>query len=252
MLMKPSSDLKTTMNIMDKLLRGELSSEELSKIWSKQNPKRLAIYQDFVFDHVKSLLEKNFSSVFSQLSQNNWEEICKKYFKSHGPKHWNLNSACDDFPDFLDHLSKNKDYGIKTFFPELALLELEELKVYFLDLKIATPSEIKCLTLNPSLSIINVEHSISQWMDCYRQGIENLSDPLMEAETLFIFRHPKNHLAYFYKVDNEFALAFNCAHQQKNCCNEISEMLGVSILETRKFLEKFEDLGLILIPNDFF
>ena len=54
-----SPDFRTTMETMHKLLRGEMAATEAARILGAP-VERVAIYQDFVRNHIRNALAKNY------------------------------------------------------------------------------------------------------------------------------------------------------------------------------------------------
>ena len=94
------SNLIETMKIMHQLLRGEKTPEEIALIF-KADPKRLAVYQNFVRHHILKALHKNFSSFRSLLENGMWDELVDEYFKCYPAHIWELNACTKEFPNFI-------------------------------------------------------------------------------------------------------------------------------------------------------
>jgi uncharacterized protein len=121
---------------------------------------RADLYRRLVKGHVRTALEKIYTTLMRAVPQGQWDEWVASYDRAHPPTHYELNATALAFPLFLENV------GAAPFLIELAQLEWAEFAV-MMDEAAVTPG------LNPTLTLFAFDYPVASWLAARRAGDES-------------------------------------------------------------------------------
>src|SRR5690242_12008782 len=72
-----------------------------SGLWADQIPDRLGVYRNNTRSNWTDTLDHDFPLTRKQFSQEEWEDLRRRYFIKHPPEHWELNTSMTPFVQFI-------------------------------------------------------------------------------------------------------------------------------------------------------
>ncbi len=250
----PRMGLHETFEAMHQLLRWEVTPAEASAMLGCEES-RIALYPEFVLDHVRNILVKNFSALASLFSAEEWEGIVREYFRTNPPDHYEMNANAARFPAFLHQIAEQGRFGIGEFHLELAELEWLEWLAFSSPKEIPGPAEIREPVLNPTLTVLELNFPVVEylrsWQEERTRGFPGGVPPIPEEKNrgiVFIFRHPRTHEAVEQRATDPELFAFKVIHEAIPL-NQASEEAQISLSEAESLLLDVEKTGVIILPR---
>jgi hypothetical protein len=245
-------DFKETVELMHQLLRGQITPEEAATRFGAP-VERVAIYQEFVKNHVKNALEKNYAVLARLLPADLWGQLLSDYFQQHPPWDYELNANAGQFRDFLRERVTNKSPGLHAFHVELAELEWQEWLAFSSADEIPAPSALDKPAVNPTLAILEFDYPVSKFVDAWREARRQAQPlpqqtPEKSRERVFLFRDPLDHLPVFYKADDSLLFAFKLAYEETGI-QEAASLSGLSADTVGQLLKQAAHIGLLVLPE---
>jgi hypothetical protein len=249
--MKPG--FHQVMETMHKLLRAEISPAEAAAIL--QAPvERVAIYQNFVRNHIRNALTKNYEVVAQLLPTVEWEGLVESYFEAHPALDFELNANAGRFCDHLATVDSSVAPSITAFHREVAELEWSEWLVYSTREEIPSLSEVATPILNPTLIILEfaypVASFVAHWRRAQRQAEQLPTPPAPEAQRVFVLRDPESLLAMFLPANDRHLFAFKMVHDRVPIA-EAAQLAAVDEETVRSIMREAASDGLVILPQDF-
>ncbi len=172
------------------------------------DPRRLAIYRDFVRGHVQTALDKNFV-VTRELLAPVWPALSDAYFRDVPPGHWELNAAAESFPAWLE-TQVGRHEGLLPFHVDLASFEWEEFAAY------AHPAEMPAHPTapapNPTAAVLQLAHPVAGFVKAWNAGRrEPPPAPLATPQLTFLFRHPRTGRVMYQVATDDLLFALKVA-----------------------------------------
>jgi len=244
--------MRESMELFHKLLSGEITPEEAAE--QSDNPvERVEIYRNFVQNHLRSILEKNFVVLYQMLPKDVWERLVKAYFVSHPPRAFEINANAERFPSFLESLVQEGDEDLNGFHVELAELEWREWQVYSSPEDMPKPAELEVPVLNPTLTILDFEHPVLSFAMVWREAMRTETKPPVapkaHKELVFVLRHPESLNAMAHIVDDELLFAFKVVYEDMSIPHAAHES-GASVARIKQVLQRAARAGVIILPED--
>jgi hypothetical protein len=150
-----------------------------SRLWADKIPDRLGVYRNNTRSNWTDTLDHDFPLTRKQFSEEEWENLGKKYFIKHPPQHWELNTSMTPFVRFL------KMQKLKPYVAELADYEWHDLKVFIDRSAVRKGSGVT----NPTVVIRPYQHQIFYWVEV---GAPPAKPPAQKPEVLVFYRDSKN------------------------------------------------------------
>ena len=205
--------LRETYEAMHRVLRGEVSPAEAAPRLGV-DAERLAIYQGFAEGHVVGILAKQFPRLIATLPGAVVAALSRGFFRSHPPTGWDLNEAARAFPAYLA-TQRSQIAELSHFHLALARFEWEQWVVYSAPTAMPDPAELEGLTLNPTLSILELPCPVVSHVIAHDRGEEDLG-PLptlaMGPERVLLFRHPERETCAYWRASERLILAIATVH----------------------------------------
>lgn len=246
--------LHETFETMHRLLRREITPAEASTRLGCEES-RIALYPEFVLDHVRNVLVKNFTSLAGLCSAEDWEGIVKEYFRTNPPDHYELNANAARFPAFLQSLAEQGRFGLGEFHLELAEVEWLEWEVFSSPKEIPLPQEIREPVLNPTLAVLELKYPVVEYLRTWERGkargFPAGVPPVPEEEDggiVFVFRHPGTHEAVVQRATDPELFGFKVVHESIPL-NQAAEEAHISLSEAESLLLDAAAKGLVILPH---
>lgn len=244
---------RTVMETMHKLLLGQLAPEEAASILGAP-VERVAIYQQFVRNHIRNALTKNYEVLADLLPVAEWEALVDSYFVAHPALEFELNANARKFCAHLADVGSTDAPSLTEFHREVAELEWSEWLVYSTREEIPSLSAVTSPLLNPTLIILEFNHPVASfvaaWRRARRQGDARPALPKPEPQRVFVLREPTSLLAMFLPASDRHLFAFKMVHDGASI-PEAAQMAGVDEDAIRIILREAAEDGLIVLPEDF-
>ena len=245
--------LYETFEVMHGLLRWEITPAEASTRLGCEES-RIALYPEFVLEHVRSILAKNFAALAGLFSAEDWEEIVREYFRTHPPDHYEMNANAARFPAFLAQLAEQERFGIAEFHLELAELEWLEWVAFSTPKRIPAPAEIWDPMLNPTLTVLQLNFPVAEylgrWEEERERGFPDGVPPVPKEKDggmVFVFRHPKTHRAVVKRATDPDLFALKVVYESIPL-NQAAEEARIRPSEAEALLLNAEKTGFVLLP----
>jgi len=243
------------------LLRGELTLSAAAQTLGTDS-KRLALYRDFVHDHVVGVVHKNFP-ICSRLLGESFDPLVEAFTLASPASSWELNQAAEAFPDFLEARLGEGHAALVPFHLALARFEWELFAVYVDPAEIETiPSNeaprTDALSVNPTLRVLPSEYALVPWVLEYEAAIGSDSEagterppPLpqrLEApEFSLVFRHPQTDMSAYWRASDRLLFALKVVIE-KIPIAEAAQATGSDRESCEALLRAAYDLGLLICP----
>lgn len=242
---------RESMTIMHQLLRQEISAEVAAERFGVP-VERIAIYRDFVRNHIANALAKNYEVLASTLSEELWEELVSAYFQAYPALAFELNANAEQFREFLAGPGRTLSAELGDFHLELAELEWFEWHVYSVRDDIPEPSGVSQPTLNPTLIILECNYPVADYVLAWRRTVRSGGDvpPVPEpgAQRVFVYRDPDSLLAMFTVANDRLLFALKVAHEGISLA-EAAAAAGVDIEVAEEVMREAAEDGLVLLPE---
>jgi hypothetical protein len=239
---------------MHRLLRGEITPADASTMLGCEES-RIALYPEFVLDHVRNILVKDFPVLASLFSTEEWEAIVRQYFQTHPPDHYEMNANAARFPAFLQQMEEEGRLGIGEFHVELAEVEWQEWVIFSSPEKMPVSAEIRDRVLNPTLTVLELNFPVVEYLNIWEErrakGFSEGVPPVPETsdgEIVFVFRHPSKHETVVQKATDSLLFVFKVVHDNVPL-NEAAEEAQIGPPEAESMLMSAEEMGLIILPG---
>ena len=245
--------LREVFQTMHRLLRREISPAEASARLGCEEA-RIAPYPEFVLDHVRDILLKNFSVLAGLFAAEEWEAIVREYFQAHPPDHYERNANAAHFPSFLHAMAREGHFGIGEFHLELAEVEWQEWVAFSSPKRIPLSTEIQGPALNPTLTVLDLDFPVVTYMRIWEKeratGFPHGVPPVpgeKNGEIAFVFRHPQRQEAVVQRTRDTDLFAFKVIHDGIPL-HQAAEEAGIDLSEARAILRDAEVTGLVILP----
>ena len=244
--------LQETMDTFHRLMRGSLSPEDAAaQLGVPEN--RARAYRGFVRNHIRNVLEKNFTIVRRLFSNDIWEKLTDRFYDRYPAEDYELNANAAAFCDMLEQLASNNILGVTLFHAELALVEWQEFVVFSNEIDIPKPLDLERPAVNPTLVTLECTFPVGTYLRNARSCLSaNKALPAVpgnrDDETVFLFRHPKNDLAYVYRATEDLLFAFKMAYESVRLEDAVA-LSGLLPDEVRKIWSRAVSIGLVIEPN---
>ncbi len=250
---EPRMTLRETFETMHRLLRREITPAEASARLGCEED-RIALYPEFVLDHVRNILVKNFPALASLFSSEEWEGIVREYFAAHPPDHYEMNANAARFPAFLHQMAEKGRFGILEFHLELAEVEWLEWTAFASPEKIPLPEEIREPMLNPTLTVLELKFPVVQYLRTWsRERARGFTGgvPPVPGEArggiAFVFRHPGTHEAVVRETTDPDLFALKVVYESIPL-ERAAEEAHISVLQAKALLHHAQKAGFVLLP----
>jgi len=244
---------RTVMETMHKLLRAELSPAEAAAILNAP-VERVAIYQDFVRNHIRNALAKNYEVVADLLPDQEWDALVESYFAAHPALDFELNANAGRFCEHLADVGPAVAPSLQDFHREVAELEWSEWLVYSTREEIPSLSAVTGPLLNPTLIILEFNYPVADFVAAGRQARSQGEDgpefPAPAAQMVFVLRDPDSLLAMFLPASDRHLFAFKLVHDEISI-TDAAELADVDEATVRTILVEAAADGLVILPEDF-
>lgn len=237
-----------TMETMHALLRGELSPEQAAA--SLGAPvERVAIYQDFVRDHVRTLLEKNYQVTAEVMGSGAWEALVRRFFETRPARHYELNANAEALVELIDECIARGSDEIVPFHRDLATLEWTEWLVYADRAEMPEPSRLDRAVLNPTLVILSLAWPVSGFVQAWRAAKDAATRPPLpsapDPEQVFVYRD--RGLARFVRADPGLLFAFKIAHDGLTVA-QAADLSGLDPVTVAAVVRQASEAGVVILP----
>ncbi len=247
----PSHALRDTLATMHGLLRGAASPEEIGEAFG-QPVERVAVYQRFVFAHIRTALEKIYTTLAGVLPQATWEALVRGYFDAFPADDYELNGTARQFPEYLASRAASGEPGLTEAHVEIAILEWQEFAVFVSEREI--PTTVDRPTLNPTVEILQLSFAVGSFVRDQRAHEDGRhaeppafpTEPV--AEIVFLLRDPRRLGHRFLVADDAALFAVKIAHEGTPVA-EAAARSGLSIPDVQAILAKAATQGLIILPE---
>ena len=234
---------------MHALLRGTLSAEQAAASLGV-SVERIAIYQTFVRDHVRTLLEKNYEITARIAGPDAWQALVNRFFETRPARHYELNANGESLLGLLDDCIAERRADFGPFHRELAELEWTEWRVYADRAEMPEPSHLERVTLNPTLVVLSLSWPVSGFVQAWRAADDAAAHrpPLPEGpepEQVFVYR--SRGLARFIRADERLLFAFKIAHDGLTVA-EAARLSGLDTDTVDAVLRRASEAGIVILP----
>lgn len=216
------------------------------------DPARLAIYGEFIPQYLADTLEALFSAARSLLAPEDWDPLCKRYYRLRTSRHYEINHLAYDFPDWLRKQPEGSEVAA-----DVALFELSRHQVFVDPTEI--PTEVEVLSVNPTLTTLQLGHHVCRWAKARSEGedgeagqetAEDEPAPAPEpgTELVLLWRHPETLFANYWAAFPRTLLALKIVLESIPL-EEAAAAGGVDPDEIRTVIEEAVEHGLLLRPS---
>lgn len=205
--------------------------------------KRLAIYGEFIPYYQTDTLEALFSATRTLLDPNAWGPLCERYYGLKTSRHYEINHLAYDFPEWLRTQPEGSDMAA-----DVAAFELTRHQVFTAKNEVA--GEVEALSVNPTLTTIQLGHKVSFWAKLRSEADEVAAVPAapeVGEELVLLWRHPENLLANYWAAKPRTLLALKIVIESIPL-EEAAAAGGVEADEIRKVIAEAVQHGLLLCP----
>ncbi len=234
--MKP--ELRRFFDTMDEYLAAPGGLERLRAAhpgWDAP-PSRVAIYGDFVRNHVRSTLEKLYPLVRGAVGPERWDELVRAYDGTRPARHFEMNQLGEGFPTFLADVAVAR--GLPEFVPALARFEWADWAVYASEESI--PERVERLTPNPTLTVL--QHAFRLYPYITAKGAGQAPEP--GEELLLLWRHPESLRTWFMAANDRALLVLKMAVEGLSP-GDVAAATGVAEEDVRGAVEACARDGLV-------
>lgn len=200
-------------------------------------PARVALYAEFVFAHVRVVLEKLYPAVRAALPAATWDDVVARYYALRPARvHYEVNHAGEGFPAHLEQAD------VPDFVPALARLEWTIFTVHRSTTEV--PAAVDRLTLNPTVETAEHAWGLCAFAD---PASPRATPPAAGDEVAVVWRHPVTRLARFMPANARTLLAVKLASEGLDP-REAAEAGGVPLERVEQAIAEHVGHGLLLAP----
>jgi len=239
---------------MHSLLRREMTPAEASARLGCEES-RITLYPEFVLEHVRNILAKNFTVLAGLFPPEEWEGIVREYFHTHPPDHYEMNANAARFPAFIHRLAGEGRFGIGAFHQELAEMEWQEWLAFSSPRRIPAPEDLGAPALNPTLTVLELSFPVVEYSDRWEEervnGFPNGVPPVpgeKDPGIVFVFRHPRSQEAVVIRAADPHLFVFKVVHDAIPLDRAAPEA-GIDLPGAESLMVDAEKTGLIILPR---
>jgi hypothetical protein len=214
------------------------------------DPKRLAVYADFVRGHITGILAKQYPRLCQTLAAEPWQRLCEGFYSAHPPSDWELNEAAEPFPAYLAEQLGVLD-EVSLFHVSLAQFEWAQWAAFSDPSRIPDANALQRDAVNPTLHILELPCPVIDAVLAIDRDGEltgEVPDGRGGPERVLVFRHPLRETSAYWRVTEPLVLALATVDAGAGV-EESAERLGRSIAEVTRGLGRAREIGLILGPT---
>src|SRR5262249_9082156 len=120
-----------------------------------------ALYREFTYTHVQSLLRQMFPDANAVVGPEKWKPLEERFFAVHPCRHWELNANAEPFLVFLgEHVASGEEPVLPPWLPELCDFEWNQFVAYSTDVEV--PTSVEGPELNPTVVLKEYRFSVHQ------------------------------------------------------------------------------------------
>lgn len=203
-------------------------------------PGRVALYAEFVFAHVRVVLEKLYPATRAALPAATWDALVTRYYALRPARvHYEVNHAGEAFAAFLEEAAAT----LPDFVPSLARFEWAIFTVHRSATEV--PPAVDRLTLNPTVETAEHAWGLCAFAD---PASPRTSPPVPGDEVAVIWRHPVTRLARFMPANARTLLAVKIASEGLDP-REAATAGGVPLERVEQAIAEHVAHGLLLAPG---
>lgn len=215
------------------------------------DPKRLAIYQAFVRDHIDTVLDQDFPMVRTLVPRECWEALLDGYFEGHPATNWELNRAAEAFPAYVAERAAGGLEGVTAFHADLAAFEWEQLVAFVHPAVMPDPGELDAPALNPTLAVLSLAHPVIEVAEAYDDDALDAGFPIPEAvsppEVVLVFRHPTRNVTEYLRATDDLLFAVKVVHEGLDPA-EAAKAAGATVELAEAAIGQAVEAGLAIRP----
>jgi len=207
------------------------------------NLERLGIYGEFIPSYVEDTLGALFSATKCLISGEAWEALMKRYYALQTSKHYEINHLAHEFPDWLRAQPEGSAMAA-----DVALFEMTRHQVFTNRQEV--PRAVEALSVNPSLTTLQLGHKVSFWEKLRSEADENAAlpaAPQVGEELVLLWRHPETLLSNHWAAKPRTLLALKIVLESIPL-EEAAAAGGVDPAEIRTVIDEAVEHGLLLRP----
>lgn len=201
-------------------------------------PGRVALYAEFVFGHVRVVLEKLYPAVRAALPDATWQALVTRFYALRPARHYEVNHVGEAFPSLLEDARST----LPDFVPALARLEWTIFCVHRGATEV--PTRVDRLTLNPTVETVEHAWGLCAFAD---PASPRTTAPAPGDEVAIIWRHPVTRLARFLPANARTLLAVKIAAEGLDP-RDAADAGGVPLARVEEAIAEHVAHGLLLAP----
>lgn len=204
---------------------------------------RLAIYGEFIPCYLQDTLDALFSATKSLLPADDWAALSKRYYHLRTSRHYEINHLAHEFPEWLRAQPEGSDMAA-----DVALFELTRHQVFTGRAEVAAPSPGEPLSVNPTLTTLQLGHRVSFWEKLRSEADEHAAVPAapeVGEELVLLWRHPETLLSNYWAAKPRTLLALKIVLEAIPL-EEAAAAGGVAADEIRLVIDEAVEHGLLL------
>ncbi|MFO0750395.1 MAG: putative DNA-binding domain-containing protein [Myxococcota bacterium] len=227
---------------------------------------RLAIYRDFIDDHVPAVLAKVYPHVRALLPAAAWEALASDFNREVPARAKELNACVAPFPEWLadrvdDRLGRrlgaSPEPDRAACLPSLAQLEWELFAAF------AHPADVPlrpapeaalidpaALVVNPTLALLETPFAVVPWLVAHPEAsavtpATPTPEPLVEPQLAMVFRRAGTHAVAFHVPSDDHRFALKVVADQVPLA-VAADLAQVSLEAARAALQAALAIGLLM------
>lgn len=207
------------------------------------DPKRLAIYGEFIPCYLQDTLDALFSATLSLIPVEDWAALSRRYYQLRTSRHYEINHLAHEFPEWLRGQPEGTDMAA-----DVALFELTRHQVFTGRQEV--PSQVEALSVNPTLTTLQLGHRVSFWEKLRSEADEHAAVPAapeVGQELVLLWRHPVTFLSNYWAAKPRTLLALKIVLEAIPL-EEAAAAGGVDPDEIRAVIDEAVEHGLLLRP----
>jgi hypothetical protein len=202
-------------------------------------PSRVALYGQFVRNHVRTTLEKLYPLLQASVGTEKWTALVTEFTATRPARHFEMNRMGEAFPAFVADVAAAR--GLPEFAPALARFEWADWAVFSSEEPV--PERVERLTVNPTLMVLQHPYRLC----AYASKPDRPSAPAPGEEMALVWRHPRLLTTWYQAADSQTLLVLKMAVEGLSA-SDVAAATGMAEDAVRQAVEECVRAGLVLAP----
>lgn len=202
-------------------------------------PSRVALYGQFVRNHVRTTMEKLYPLLQESVGPEQWAALVEEYTATRPARHFEMNRIGEGFPAFVADRAAAR--GLPEFAPALTRFEWADWAAFASEEPVL--ERVERLTVNPTLTVLQHPYRLCAWV----RSPDRSSPPAPGEEMALVWRHPRFLTTWYRAASPQVLLVLKMAVEGLSA-SDVAAATGMAEDDVRRAVEECARDGLVLAP----